>query len=338
MKAEKPLVSVIIPLYDTEAYVGECIKSALGQTYGTLEIICVNDGSTDATRELAAQAIALDGRARIYDQENQGLSGARNAALDLATGSYVLFLDSDDMLAPNAVEALVDAAERLKADIVASKCEEDAELKGLIAAGKPLEGVQFERASLDDFYYQSKMTNHACGKLFSRLLFEGPASRFEGPASLRFPLGRPYEDVATTYLLMERAGSIAYTGSGLYYYRQNDEGIARTYTVKNALGLWQAYEEIREHFTAATPASGLEGELTKPQRFYLLTVLHTLLRLLNKAPRGDEADRLRAKAEKEFDALFSFGALDFRQSPWFSSKLLVRRLRIGKSLLMRLAK
>lgn len=322
MMNEWPLVSVIVPLYNTQDYAEECIRSVLGQTYGDFELICINDGSTDATRDVALRAMGEDARARLIDEENQGLSGARNTGLDMAAGKYVFFLDSDDMIAPNALEALVGAAKRFDAQVVSSVCGEDAELKACIERGENVGPPVFEAATLDDFYLQAHITNHSCGKLFARSLFEEPR--------LRFPLRRSYEDVATTYLLMERAAQIAYTDSILYYYRQNDAGITQTFTERNVYGLLAAYEEMRDHFFEKGP--------TRTQRFYLLTVLHTLLRLINMTPRTEELTRVRKRAEKEFDELFSFDALDFKRSRWFSSKLLIRRLRIGKSLLMRLAK
>ncbi|GHX80298.1 putative glycosyltransferase [Vibrio cholerae] len=104
---KKCLVSIIIPIYNVEDYLAECLQSVLIQSYKTLEVICVIDGSTDSSLNIANQFALIDPRISIVEKENGGLSSARNKGLEVASGDYIYFLDSDDWIAPNAIEKLL---------------------------------------------------------------------------------------------------------------------------------------------------------------------------------------------------------------------------------------
>lgn len=102
-----PLVSIVIPVYNVELYLRECLDSVISQTYHNLEIICVNDGSPDNSLSILEEYAAKDSRIRIISQENAGISVARNTGMDVATGEYIYFLDSDDYIALEMVERCV---------------------------------------------------------------------------------------------------------------------------------------------------------------------------------------------------------------------------------------
>ena len=110
-------VSVIIPVYNTEQYLGQCLDSVIGQTLKDIEIICVDDGSWDRSPEILRWHAAADGRIRIIRQQNSGLGEARNSGLKAATGEYIAFLDSDDWYEPAALEKLYEQAVKDDADI-----------------------------------------------------------------------------------------------------------------------------------------------------------------------------------------------------------------------------
>ena len=116
----QPLVSIIVPVYNAEIYLGPCLERLRSQTWPNLEIILVNDGSTDGSGHLCAAAARADPRIRFLDQPNKGVSAARNAALAMAEGDYLQFSDSDDLLTPDATETLVRAAQSTGADLVIS--------------------------------------------------------------------------------------------------------------------------------------------------------------------------------------------------------------------------
>ena len=113
-----PAISVVIPVYNTESYIADCLASIHGQTCRDFEAIIVDDGSTDGSAGIAKEFARDDSRFRIVSQENKGLSEARNAGIDVAQGDWITFVDSDDMLAPNFLQALLDAARSTGADIV----------------------------------------------------------------------------------------------------------------------------------------------------------------------------------------------------------------------------
>ena len=114
----KPLVSVLIPVYNVEKYLSRCLESILKQTLTQIEIICVNDGSTDGSLEILEKYQKEDSRIIIINKENGGLPSARNAGLDRAKGKYVGFVDSDDFVEPNMFEKLYRTAEDEKSEIV----------------------------------------------------------------------------------------------------------------------------------------------------------------------------------------------------------------------------
>ena len=115
---KKKLISVIIPIYNTEQYLKECLDSVCSQSYKDIEIICINDGSTDNSEEITRSYAQQDKRIKLISQKNQGLSITRNNGVSQAQGEYLFFLDSDDTIEQNAIETLYNRAERTQADIV----------------------------------------------------------------------------------------------------------------------------------------------------------------------------------------------------------------------------
>ena len=115
---EQPLVSVIIPVYNVERYLAQCLDSVINQTYPNLEIICVNDGSGDGSPDILRRYADEDARIQVIDKANGGVSRARNDALDCARGEYIMFVDSDDWVEPDACENAVNAMREYDADIV----------------------------------------------------------------------------------------------------------------------------------------------------------------------------------------------------------------------------
>lgn len=115
---EQPLVSVIIPVYNVERYLAQCLDSVINQTYPNLEIICVNDGSRDGSPDILRRYADEDAWIQVIDKANGGVSQARNDALDCARGEYIMFVDSDDWVEPDACENAVNAMREYDADIV----------------------------------------------------------------------------------------------------------------------------------------------------------------------------------------------------------------------------
>lgn len=164
-----PKVSVIIPVYNTEKYLARCLDSVIGQTERDLEIICVNDGSTDGSAAILARYAATDPRIRVITQENGGLGPARNAGLETTTGDYVMFVDSDDFIPKDAIAKLMTAAREAKLPLVVS-----------MAFAKTMPAVRDERvrwvAHSNEWIVGKKVEYSACNKLYAATLFK--ARRF----------------------------------------------------------------------------------------------------------------------------------------------------------------
>ena len=201
------LVSVIIPVYNVREYLDDCIRSILKQTYGNLEIILVDDGSTDDSGVLCDKYAKNDARIRVIHKLNGGLSDARNAGLDVATGEWVQFVDSDDWLEPDCVETLLDLCQRFSVEmsicgiriVRGSKAEE----KQFFLSGDTVYDARF---ALD---VRNGCWNTAWNRLCKRTLYDG----------IRFPKGMINEDEGTTYKLLYQCKKFAGTGRCLYDYR-----------------------------------------------------------------------------------------------------------------------
>lgn len=177
---DKPLVSIIVPVYNSEVYLGTCLESLRGQTWPNLEIILVNDGSTDGSGRLCVAAARVDHRIRFLDRPNGGVSAARNSALAVARGDYLQFSDSDDRLTPDATETLVRAAQSTGADLVISHFfrvdgEKQAQ-RGHIKGERLLTRQEFaqEMVKAPANYYYGTLWN----KLYRRSIVEKQGLRF----------------------------------------------------------------------------------------------------------------------------------------------------------------
>lgn len=128
----QPKVSVIIPVYNVDPYLRECLESVVNQTLLDIEIICVNDGSTDNSPAILEEYRAKDSRITVFTQENRGLSAARNRGMDLARGEYIYFIDSDDYVEPETLERTVHIAEADDLDAVVFRFKQFAESEELL--------------------------------------------------------------------------------------------------------------------------------------------------------------------------------------------------------------
>ncbi len=221
------LVSIIIPIYNIEDYLERCVESVVHQTYSNLEIILVDDGSTDHCPQMCDEWAKKDSRIRVIHQKNGGLSVARNSGLDIAVGAYILLLDSDDYIAPDTVECLLSALTNTDADL--SICgfirgSEEHHVFEHCKTESP-EVVDAETALMRIYAGDESALKYgaACFKLYQRHLFDG----------VRFPVGKLFEDIYTTHKLLAAAGKIAVLNEPLYYYFQRESSIMNsTFTLK----------------------------------------------------------------------------------------------------------
>ncbi len=204
-------VSIIVPVYNTERYLAECIDSVQSQSVSDWELILVDDGSDDLSGEICDRYASTDRRIRCIHQSNKGLSASRNAAIDVATGDYYFFIDSDDAIHPRAIERLLKAIDSAPGVMVAAGAYHYAAKKHFKESARQQTEIIHAERLIKDVLYQKKGTdNSVCWKLFDRRLFEG----------LRFYNGW-FEDLDIFYRLYQRSGRIAIINDDIYFYRRH---------------------------------------------------------------------------------------------------------------------
>lgn len=205
-------ISIIVPIYNVEHYLNQCVESILAQTFTDFELILVDDGSPDNCPALCDAWAQKDSRIRVIHKENGGLSDARNAGLEIANGAWYMFVDSDDTVTP-------DTAERLYRAAVANGCEiAVCNMVRIYDDGttEPFYHPADEPTVLDGAQrFETLRQPSVCNKLFRAELFE----------NVRFPKGKFYEDTFVYHVLAYRAGRIALTGHDGYYYLSRRESI-----------------------------------------------------------------------------------------------------------------
>lgn len=207
----RPLVSVIVPCYNAELYLIRCLDSIRNQTYTNLQIICVNDGSVDSSLQILQKYMIDDSRIIVINQENKGLSEARNAGLNVATGKYVSFIDSDDWIDLNYYEVLVDLLVRNNADIAMAGMRWVT--KDRISKNKNKKCIEERFGRIIHNY----PTGSVCDKLFRLDLFN--------ENHLKFIKGRFYEDNIVLLQLSYFSKKVIFDNSVSYYYFYNLESI-----------------------------------------------------------------------------------------------------------------
>lgn len=214
------LVSVIVPVYNVEEYLGRCVDSILSQTYENLEVILVDDGATDSSGRICDHYAAQDHRVKVVHKENGGLSSARNAGIDVACGEWLEFVDSDDWIEPDAVESMLQEALAHQVELVLGgrwdvSAATGEKKKGLCPKCREvISGVEMVRRI---FRWQN-CDSSACDKLFHKRLFR----------EIRFPYGKVVEDVPVMYRIVLDAGRIAMLDKPIYNYYHRSGSISYT--------------------------------------------------------------------------------------------------------------
>jgi len=218
--AGNPLISVIVPIYQVERYLDTCVGSIVNQTYHNMEIILVDDGSPDACPRLCDAWAAKDPRIKVVHKTNGGLSSARNAAIELMTGDYVSFVDSDDFILPNMLKTqLKDITEHLSSIAVCGSTIMSENGKKVLGYHPvPERDYQPDQAVEELLYGTNNIPNTAWGKLYD-------ASLFRGINPLRFPDGLNSEDYYFNAIAYHRSKSVYVNPQRLYYYRRRSGSI-----------------------------------------------------------------------------------------------------------------
>lgn len=229
-------ISVIIPVYNVIPYLKNALESVINQTYSNLEILLIDDGSTDESGKLCDIYAKLDPRIKVYHTSNNGLSAARNIGLQHCTGEYIAFLDSDDWLENNALELMLSKILSVDADIavcyIYHEFSDYQEASNYPEYAEICEGTDILR----DYLHGKGLNNGIWTKLYKRNIFE----------QIRFPEGRYYEDLAVTYKLLSKAKKLIRIQRPLIHYRQRRGSITQSHSLKNLTDYWLGCHEKYE--------------------------------------------------------------------------------------------
>ena len=230
--------SIIIPVYNVEAFLSKCLDSALCQTYKNYEIIAVNDGSTDSSRKILSQYECKNSKIKVIDQENKGLGGARNTGIQYANGEFIFFLDSDDYITSTTLEEIDYYLKNYNLDMLAFDCNM------VDTAGRIL-----QIATVDAFSEEFTLLNRkqfmlfeptACLKVYRRSLYMA--------YSIFFPEHLWYEDLATVFKLVPHANRLGYLKKTLYNYVQHPTSITHSRNTKRMLEILPAFESTLVYY------------------------------------------------------------------------------------------
>ena len=243
------MVSIVIPVYNVAEYLPRCLDSLLKQDYvGEMEIILVDDGSTDSSSSICKEFCNARPRAILIRQENKGLSEARNAGIMAANGEWLLFLDSDDWLAPNALSTLLSFAETHTSDIVIGSfyyAHEDHLLFDDRGFDIKEPFVLNREDAMRELLQQRYFKNFAWGKLY----------RTESAQKHLFRPGVYFEDAFWQHLMIDEVQRVGVIPKPLYYYRQRNDSISGTFSARN-LDILKGNEErfrfIMDRYPALT--------------------------------------------------------------------------------------
>lgn len=248
------LISVVVPIYNVEKYLPRCVDSILNQTYQNLQIILVDDGATDSSGKIC-DSYTSDHRVSVIHKENGGLSSARNAALPYLKGKYVTFIDSDDWVTPDFIEALYENAITAQAEVSATGyyiAPEDGEPTTVFDGTKQ---VMDSAEALGTFLLHDGLGVTVWGKLYLTTLWD----------NVRCPEGKLHEDQYTTYKLLDLANKIVFDSKPRYYYFQRSNSIGhsafsdRSYDLYN--GVHEEYDFISQKYPEVIDLTKLERDI-----------------------------------------------------------------------------
>ena len=213
----KPLISIIVPVYNVEKYLDRCVNSIIKQTYQNLEIILVDDGSTDGSGEKCDEWSKKDSRIVVIHKNNGGLSDARNVGMSKSNGEYIGFVDSDDYVSANMYESLYSAIIKYDADIAECqwiKFEDESAIKDSESGSEVIVDVYTAEEALSELILERKIKQTVVNKLYQR-----------NSIQTCFPVGRINEDDYWTYQVFGMAKKIVLLHTVLYYYFQRSSSI-----------------------------------------------------------------------------------------------------------------
>lgn len=293
-----PVISIIVPVYHVEKELRRCLDSILSQTFRDFELILINDGGSEEETRICEEYAASDPRIVYRRQENQGLSAARNLGLSLASGKWLMFVDSDDWVHREFCEAALNMVENTEAsmgifDLVYTQGDST---DGYVHRSQIEEGIH-DSLTILRLKLPGKIAGYVWNKIYLRSLWDG----------ILFPVGENWEDEAVIHILIDRAGKIAVSHRVLYYKMGRDESITSLAVASQEDNMWlfrqrsKRYEFIRERHPELLE---IEEPIVSRVAFYYLVP-----RLLSP----DKNDEFMALRKWLIDSRISFRGLAWRK-------------------------
>ena len=288
MSQEKALISIIIPVYKVEKYLEKCIQSVINQTYENLQIILVDDGSPDNCGKICDEYAKKDHRIEVIHKSNGGLSDARNKGLEMAKGEYIGFVDSDDYIEADMYEVLYNLLKQYNADV--SICNFYTVSQGKISIKNADNGInEYNRIEiLKEILLDKNIQSYAWNKLYKKELFD----------EIKYPIGKKYEDIGTTFYLLEKCNKVVVTGKSEYYYINRQDSIVNNVTESTITDyielIMQRYDYIEENIK----------ELSSYNKDYLKRILKTAEKDIKSL--NEVGDYTKKKYEELYNKVHKF--------------------------------
>lgn len=230
------LISIIVPVYNVEKYLKKCVESIINQTYKNIEIILVDDGSSDKSGDICDEYKKLDNRIRVYHKENGGLSDARNYGIDKANGKYICFVDSDDCVTEDMCEILYEDIIEFNSDVSFGTFTDCYDTISSVRPKKKERCKLTKEEAINYVMLGEKAPISAIAKLYKKNLFD----------LVSFEKGRTYEDAIIMVELLDRCTYVSYNSSSVYYYIHRENSITTQNFSKRNYDVIYAYEKNYE--------------------------------------------------------------------------------------------
>lgn len=239
------LVSIIVPIFNVEEYLYDCLQSIQNQTYHNFEVLLIDDGSTDKSNKICRQFSKVDNRFLLYEQNNMGISYSRNLGIKISNGKYLLFVDPDDMVVDNLLEKSIKLMSDNDIQVVSfgySLLKENTLIR-----------TAYSGPNLGKITSEIALKNLLSGKFGSYVwkMFVKKSLYIE--EKIKFPVSRNFEDIATTYKILGNAGNIYITSERLYIYRQREGSITKKHSDKDLHDMLITFHEMNKFIVEEYP-------------------------------------------------------------------------------------
>ena len=295
----KKLVTVIVPIYNVENYLKKCVNSIINQTYENIEIILIDDGSTDGSGTICDEYLAKDNRIKVIHKKNEGLSKARNVGIEISNGDFITFIDSDDYFDTKFIENMLKIAVESKADLIISGLKDVFEKQKNIYAD---ESDYYTILSKEETYrkvlLQEEIDVSANAKLYQKEIFK----------NIRYPVGELYEDIKIIDKIIENANKIVYTKYKGYFYLQRNGSIMHSKINKEKFVLLKTIERLLEFIEEKYP--NVKNAAIKR---YVYCNYHILGRAIFNKDLEKECKKIRKNILKYRKEIFEYNIFSLKE-------------------------